>query len=143
MLKDALRPLIYQQLAVLDSFERAFASIPNEFRHFTWVQGIDLIRAQLYDTLQRSGVTPIEAQGKPFNPVEHEAVAYEETSSSPEDSVTAELQAGYKLHDHVLRPTLVKIARAPQPVASGVVIEASEANAATNSDNATDNTSES
>ena len=118
-LKDALRGMVYEQLAVLDSFERAFATLPKEFEHFTWVDGMGLIHNQLYGILFRTGVTPIETKGKKFNPAEHEAVAYEETSNYPEDTVTAELQRGYKLHDQMLRPALVKIARSPQPIAAG------------------------
>lgn len=118
-LRDTVKSVVYEQLAVLDSFDRAFASLPPEFKHFSWVDGIGLIQNQLFTVLYRTGITPIEAQGKKFNPIEHEAVAYDETSNAPEDTVTAELQRGYKLQDQVLRPALVKIARAPQPVAAG------------------------
>lgn len=118
-LRDTLKSVVYEQLAVLDSFDRAFTSLPKEFAHFTWIEGIGMIQAQLFGILHRAGVTPIETQGKRFNPIEHEAVAYEETNAHAEETVTAELQRGYKLHDQVLRPALVKIARAPQPVATG------------------------
>jgi molecular chaperone GrpE len=116
LLAETLKQVVYQQLAVLDSFERAFNTLPKEFEHFTWVEGVGLIHDQLFKILFQSGVTPIEARGKKFNPIEHEAVAYEETDTYPEDTVTAELQRGYKLNDQVLRPTLVRIARKPQPV---------------------------
>ncbi|MHB8600880.1 MAG: nucleotide exchange factor GrpE [Ktedonobacteraceae bacterium] len=129
MLRDTVKSVVYEQLAVLDSFDRAFSTLPPEFKHFSWVDGIGLIQNQLFSVLFRTGVTPIETQGKKFNPIEHEAVAYEETSNYPEETVTAELQRGYKLQDAVLRPALVKIARAPQPVAAGNVgSESSEGN---------------
>jgi molecular chaperone GrpE len=117
-MQDMLRSVVYEQLAVLDSFDRAFTSLPPEFRHFTWVEGVNMIQSQLYSILYRAGVTPIEALGKQFNPIEHEAVAFEETGDQPEDIVTAELQRGYKLQDQVLRPALVKIARTPQAAAA-------------------------
>lgn len=122
MLNDMVRSVVYEQLAVLDSFDRAFSSLPSEFKHFTWVEGIKLIHQQLFGILLRAGVTPIETQGKKFNPIEHEAVAYEETSEQPEDTITAELQSGYKLNNIILRPALVKIARTPiaQTAAAGV-----------------------
>ncbi len=114
-IRDMLKSVVYEQLGVLDSFDRAFASLPDEFRHFSWVDGVGLIQTQLYSVLHRAGVTPIEsAKGKKYNPAEHEAVAYEETATYPEDTITAELQRGYKLNEQVLRPTLVKIARTPQ-----------------------------
>ena len=78
-----------------------------------------MIQAQLYGILHRAGITPIETDGKQFNPIEHEAVAYEDTTEYPEETIAAELQRGYKLHDQVLRPALVKIARTPQSVESG------------------------
>ena len=114
LLAETLKQVVYQQLGVLDSFERAFQVLPKEFEHFSWVEGVGLIHNQLFSILMQAGVTPIEARGKKFNPIEHEAVAYEETDAYPEDTVTAELQRGYKLNDQVLRPTLVKIARPPQ-----------------------------
>src|SRR6266702_8157885 len=119
MIKDALKSVVYEQLAVLDSFDRAFTTLPKEFEHFTWVEGIGMIQAQLFGILHRTGVTPIETYGKKFNPIEHEAVAYEDTNAYPEETITAELQRGYKLHDQVLRPALVKIAREPQTVPAG------------------------
>ena len=118
-LKDTLKAVVYEQLAVLDSFDRAFTTLPKEFRHFSWVEGVAMIQAQLYGILHRAGITPIETDGKQFNPIEHEAVAYEDTTEYPEETVAAELQRGYKLHDQVLRPALVKIARKPQAVESG------------------------
>jgi molecular chaperone GrpE len=118
-LMDALKSVVYEQLAVLDSFDRAFTTLPKEFEHFSWVEGVGMIQAQLFGILHRAGVTPIEARGKKFNPIEHEAVAYEDTDVYPEETITAELQRGYKLHDQVLRPVLVKIARQPQPTAAG------------------------
>lgn len=132
MIKDALKSVVYEQLAVLDSFDRAFTALPEEFQHFTWVEGIGMIQVQLYSILHRAGVTPIEAVGKKFNPLEHEAVAYEETTDQAEDTVTAELQRGYKLHDSVLRPALVKIARTPQPVAAGDKTETTSSDTTSN-----------
>jgi molecular chaperone GrpE len=118
-MQDALKSVVYEQLAVLDSFDRAFATLPAEFRHFSWVEGVSMIQSQLYSILYQAGIRPIEAMGKKFNPIEHEAVAFEETSDQPEETVTAELQRGYKLQDQVLRPALVKIARAPQAATAG------------------------
>lgn len=114
-LNDAVKTVVYEQLGVLDSFDRAFTVLPDEFRHFSWVEGMSMIQNQLFSILYRAGVTPILVErGMKFNPLEHEAVAYEETSAYPEDTIAAELQRGYKLNDQVLRPTLVKLARAPQ-----------------------------
>ena len=109
-MKQANAMLIAELLPVLDSFDRALASMPPDLRELTWIDGIVLVERQLRMVLERVGLTPIEAEGKPFNPTEHEALLHEE-SDKPEDTVIGELQKGYKLHDRVLRPALVKVAK--------------------------------
>jgi molecular chaperone GrpE len=109
-MKQANAMLIAELLPVLDSFDRALASMPPDLRELTWIDGIVLVERQLRLVLERAGLMPIEAEGKPFNPTEHEALLHEE-SDKPEDTVIGELQKGYKLHDRVLRPALVKVAK--------------------------------
>ena len=60
------------------------------------------------------GVTQIEAAGQPFDPSLHEAVVHEETTEFPDNQVIGELQRGYRLHDRVLRPSLVRVANNPK-----------------------------
>src|ERR671937_1435604 len=109
-MKQANAMLIAELLPVLDSFDRALVSMPPDLRELTWIDGIVLVERQLRMVLERVGLTPIEAEGKPFNPTENEALLHEE-SDKPEDTVISELQKGYKLHDRVLRPALVKVAK--------------------------------
>jgi len=109
-IKQANAALIEEMLPVLDSFDRALATMPPELRELTWVDGVILVERQLRAVLQRAGLSPIEAAGKPFNPNEHEALM-NEASDQPEDTVIGELQRGYKLHDRVLRPAMVKVAK--------------------------------
>jgi molecular chaperone GrpE len=108
--------LIRRLCDVLDNFDRALESLPPELKQFSWVDGIWLVERQLRTILESEGLRPIEAAGKPFDPFEHEAVLYEETAEAPEGTVIAELQRGYKLHDRVLRPVLVKVAKSPTPI---------------------------
>ena len=108
----AERYLLQDLLPVLDEFERAWASLPSELRHLSWIEGILAVHQKLGFALQRHGVTPIEAEGKEFNPLEHEAVLREEGVDPVEQTrVVAELQRGYRLHDRVLRAALVKVGR--------------------------------
>jgi molecular chaperone GrpE len=109
-MKQANAMLIAELLPVLDSFDRALASMPPELRELTWIDGIVLVERQLRMVLERAGLQPIAAEGQPFNPSEHEALLHEE-SDKPEDTVIGELQKGYKLYDRVLRPALVKVAK--------------------------------
>ncbi len=104
--------LIGRLLPVLDDLERAMAVLPNEkVRKLTWVEGIVLIFQRLRALLEQHGLQEIEAQGKPFDPYVHEAILFEEVPMEQDQVVLQELQKGYKLHDRVLRPTLVKVGR--------------------------------
>ena len=106
------RWLIQELLPILDDFERAWMALPNELRHLTWLDGVLQINSKLFGVLQRHGITPIEAEGKDFNPVEHEAVMREDDGDPTEQTaVVAELQRGYRLHERVLRPSLVKVGK--------------------------------
>jgi molecular chaperone GrpE len=109
-MRQANAALIEQLLPVLDSFDRALDSVPAELREQSWVDGILRVERQLRAALERAGLSAIEAQGKPFDPNEHEALM-QEVSEEPEDTVIGELQRGYKLHDRVLRPAMVKVAK--------------------------------
>lgn len=104
--------LITKLLGVLDDFDRALESVPEE-AHEGWVEGIRLVERKLRGVLESEGVTQIEALGQPFDPNLHEAVVYEETTEYPDNLVTAELQRGYRLRDRVIRPALVKVANNP------------------------------
>lgn len=105
--KYALAATIKDILPVLDNFDRALehAEEGDEFH-----KGVLLIYKQLFEVLQRHGVTIIEQSGVRFDPNIHEAVVREEDSSVPSHTVVAVLQKGYFLHDRLLRPALVKVA---------------------------------
>ena len=82
-----------------------------------WVEGVKLIQRKLNAVLESEGVTPIEAQGVMFNPLEHEALGTEDSSDRPPGYITQTLRPGYRLHDRVIRPAQVMVARAPQDAA--------------------------
>lgn len=100
--------LILGLLPVLDDMERAFATISTELAGLTWVDGIRLIYRKLRAALEANGLSEIEAVGRPFDPNLHEAVVHQE---GEEGVVLAELQKGYKLHDRVIRPTMVVVGK--------------------------------
>jgi len=112
-IKRANEELIRDLLPVLDSFDRALASMPEHLRQLTWIDGILLVERQLRMALLRHGVTPIEAQGQKFDPTQHEAVAHKATTEHDDETVVSELQKGYRLHERVLRPSLVEVANNP------------------------------
>lgn len=105
--------LIGKLLAVLDDFDRALESVPPD-AHDAWIEGVRLVERKLRGVLESEGVTPIEAVGQPFDPNLHEAVAHEPTADHPDNHVIDEVQRGYRLHDRVLRPSLVRVANNPK-----------------------------
>jgi molecular chaperone GrpE len=108
LVKLAEAVLIRDLLPVVDDLQRALVNLPPELRGLTWVDGILLIERKLAAVLEAHGLTPIDALGKEFDPHEHDAVLREGEPSAA-TVVTGELQKGYRLHDQVLRPTLVKV----------------------------------
>jgi molecular chaperone GrpE len=106
--------LIAQLLPVLDDLQRAFQTLPPALRSLTWTDGVALIERKLDMILEQYGLTEIEALGKPFDSALHQSVLQEETSEHPDGHVMAILQRGYMLHERVLRPAMVKVARNTQ-----------------------------
>lgn len=104
--KDVLEKL----LLVVDNFERAIESIPEEDRERAFEQGIDKIYRQMMVTLEDIGVVPMNAAGKPFDPEYHNAVIHVEDEAFGENEVTEEMQKGYMYKDQVLRHSMVKVA---------------------------------
>ena len=105
--------LLSKLLTIVDDFDRAIARLPDDLAKAPWVDGIVAIDRKLRLLLDSEGLTPIEAEGQPFDPYQHEAIVQEETSKVPEGTITAELQRGYRLRDRVLRPSLVAVAKSP------------------------------
>jgi len=105
--------LIGKLLAVLDDFDRALESVPPD-AHDAWIEGVKLTERTLRGVLESEGLKPIEAVGQPFDPNIHEAVVHEDTADHPDNEVIGELQRGYRLHDRVLRPSLVRVANNPK-----------------------------
>ena len=110
LIKFANASLIEKILPVLDDFERAIGAVPQDQQTTGWVEGIKLIDRKLRNVLEQEGVVPIEALGKEFDPYVHEAVLREEGEGDV-DVVVEEIQKGYKLHDRVIRPTMVKVGK--------------------------------
>lgn len=106
--------LIGKLLAVLDDFDRAIESVPDEEVTNPWVEGVELVERKLRGVLESEGVKPIEAMGEQFDPNLHEAVVHESTADHPDNQVIGELQRGYMLHDRVIRPSLVRVANNPK-----------------------------
>lgn len=104
--KDVLEKL----LAVVDNFERALASVPEEDKTRPFEEGIDKIYRQMMVTLEGIGVKPMNAEGTQFDPELHNAVIHVEDENLGENVVAEEMQKGYMYKDQVLRHSMVKVA---------------------------------
>ncbi len=107
--------LIARILPVLDDLERAVQTLPPGLQSLTWVEGVFLIKRKLEVILEAEGLKPIETAGKFFDPLYHEAVTYEDVPGYQDGQIIGEVQRGYMLGDRVIRPALVRVARASQP----------------------------
>jgi len=106
--------LIARILPVLDDLERAVQTLPPGLQSLTWVEGVFLIKRKLEVILEAEGLKPIETAGKFFDPLYHEAVTYEDVPGYQDGQIIGEVQRGYMLGDRVIRPALVRVARASQ-----------------------------
>lgn len=104
----ALSETLKEFLVILDNFERAL-SHDHENDCESLREGVELIYKQLVDVLKRQGVERIELEDKTFDPRVQQAFITEESDKITEPTVSEELQRGYRLHDRLLRPTMVKV----------------------------------
>jgi molecular chaperone GrpE len=103
--EDAARAL----LPVLDNLRRAVEHASEAGAEEFFVSGLELVVREFETALERLGVVPVPAVGGRFDPAIHEAIAAEESDEVDEDTVVAELVPGYRLHDRLLRPAIVRV----------------------------------
>jgi len=108
--KFANERMVEDLLPVADSLEAALtqeATDPQAIR-----DGVELTRKQLMSALERAGVAPVSAEpGQRFDPHRHQAMVALESDAEP-NTVLAVLQKGYTLHERIVRPALVTVAKA-------------------------------
>ncbi len=104
--------LMRDLLASMDNFDRALAHRKQTPEVEAYAKGLELMHQQLWDNLARHGLQRIEAQAQPFDPHRHEAISAEEVSGVDDGTILDVIQEGYVLHGRVLRPSLVKVAKA-------------------------------
>lgn len=108
--KFAKADLIAKLLDVLDAYDRALATVPDDLKGSSWAEGMWLIERKLRQILENEGLKAIDSLGAPFDPYQHEAVAHVE-SDALEGTVITEHQKAYRLHDRVIRPAMVTVAK--------------------------------
>jgi molecular chaperone GrpE len=110
--KFANQSLIKEMLSVVDNLELAMNSTNgHKAIDKDLLQGLEMTHKEILKVFEKFNVKPIDAKGQPFDPTFHEAVMQEETDDSPKNTVINELQKGYMIHDRLLRPSMVVVAK--------------------------------
>ncbi len=105
--------LVGDLLPVLDDLDLLLDHAVKNGQNSPLHDGAEKIRQKLWTLLERRGVSRIEAEGKPFNPEEHEALMQQPSESAEPGTVIAVHQHGYRIGDKLLRPSRVIVAGEP------------------------------
>ncbi|PYR58172.1 MAG: nucleotide exchange factor GrpE [Acidobacteria bacterium] len=107
------RDVLAGLLDIVDNLERAIDAARRAGTAEVLLQGVELVRQQFLSKLEGLGVKPIEANGRPFDPLVHEAVTTVPAADASQDGlVVGVVRPGYRIGDDVLRPALVAVAKA-------------------------------
>jgi molecular chaperone GrpE len=112
--KYALVEPLRDFLEIMDNLDLALAAAGSAD---DLKRGVEMIHRQMVDLLRRFGAQEVQALGQPFDPALHEAVSREEDPEVKAPTVTGEMRRGYRIHDRLLRPAMVKVSvPATEPV---------------------------
>ncbi|MEB5880572.1 nucleotide exchange factor GrpE [Enterococcus gallinarum] len=99
-------------LPAIDNLERAMAANVEEDQAANLKKGVEMVLESLRQALKEEGIEEIPAEGETFDPNLHQAVqTVPATEDVPADTIVTVLQKGYKLHDRVLRASMVIVAQ--------------------------------
>lgn len=104
--------LLYELLPVIDNLEMALKHASDNVSEGL-VQGVEITLKELQKTLEKFGLSTIEASDRPFDPLIHHAMMQVERDDVDEKTVVEELRKGYTYRDKVLRPSLVAVSKKP------------------------------
>lgn len=110
--KFANERIIKELLAPIDNMERAIEAAQGSSLEKV-VEGIEMVHRQLISSLGTFGVSQFSSLGEKFDPELHEAMQQVETADAEPGTVVTEYMKGYKLHDRLIRPSMVVVATAP------------------------------
>lgn len=109
----AAEGLIREILPVLDGFERTMAMAAKGASVESLTDGVRVMEKQLRKALESAGVTRVAALGAAFDPEVHEALATVENEELDADTIVDEIEAGYTMHEKVIRAARVRVTVKP------------------------------
>jgi molecular chaperone GrpE len=107
----AAQRVLEKLLPILDDMDRASAMLLDYEADSEWFSGFRAIQRKLQVLLESEGVASIRTDGQMFDPALHHALTYEEADGYDEGQIIGEAARGYMLHDKVLRPSMVRVAK--------------------------------
>jgi molecular chaperone GrpE len=112
-IKYANRALLERLVPIVDNFELGLSAARDQSEQSPIYSGMSMILKQLGDFLTESGLEPVDAVGKRFDPNLHEAIGHEPNDKVPEGHVIRQARRGYRLKDRLLRPATVVVSSGP------------------------------
>ncbi len=107
--RQAVEGFLEDFLPALDSLALA------RFEEPKLTEAVRLIEREFLRVLAKKGIVPIETVGKTFDPQYHDAVSVEVTPEKPDGEIVEEVRRGWMMEGRVLRPSGVRLAKAPPP----------------------------
>ncbi|MDH3235483.1 MAG: nucleotide exchange factor GrpE [Alphaproteobacteria bacterium] len=103
-------------LGVADNLRRAIEAVPEDAAEAdgpvkTLIEGVELTEKELLSIFERHGIKPIAADGQKFDHNLHQAMMEVPDTGKPAGTVVQVLQGGYTIHDRLLRPAMVGVAK--------------------------------
>jgi molecular chaperone GrpE len=116
LLRYANADIVKELLPAVDNLRRALEAIPADARSQdqlldTLATGVEMTERQLLSALERFNIRKVDPQGERFDANRHQAMFEVPNSDQPAGTVVQVVQPGYMLHDRLLRPALVGVAK--------------------------------
>ena len=100
-----------------DNIERALSAIPDDIEHSdsikNLIDGLNIVQKEFSTILEKNGIKRIKSLDKKFDPTLHQAMMEIEKDDIDEGTVVQEIQAGYTMHERLLRPAMVGVSKKP------------------------------
>jgi molecular chaperone GrpE len=110
-IRYANESLLKKLLSTLDNLERAIQCGKDAGATGALLEGVELTQKQFLETVEKLGVRQVSSTGSLFDPNMHQAVAQVKSETAEPNTVVEEFQKGYFLHDRILRPAMVTVAK--------------------------------
>lgn len=108
-------PVMRDLMGILGNLQRAVEHARGDLGQGVdgIISGVEMVAKQLNEIFERHGMKRIKSVGEQFDPTMHEAMGLVESDEVPENQVMEEFEAGYFLHERVVKPAMVTVSRKP------------------------------